>query len=346
MYSTPWFGSGARNTGVGIVWRSTLIEEIPSRDPIGNQALVCAKLVVSKCLRSLWAERRPSSDSETVHWSTRRETTTIDIVNSRTPARGLGRVTCALLALAIAAHPALAQRQAPGQLYGRVKSAAGIPIPGVEILLVDTDVRTVTDDSGTFALAKAPVGHFHFIARRMGYRPVDTMLDRKENETKELRIELEAAVEMLDTVTVNGRRTTVRMRDFWSRQANSPGAFITREDLEVRRPLHPSDMLRTIMGVKVGDDQMNGRPLISMSRNDIGAVRKILGADCRVNYYIDGSWVPPGSFHLDDIPASAIEGIEVYRGPSETPAQFRQRETACGLIVIWTRDPSSSRPGR
>ena len=34
-----------------------------------------------------------------------------------------------------------------------------------------------------------------------------------------------------------------------------------------------------------------------------------------------------------------IEAMEVYRGPAETPAKFRQREAACGLIVIWTREP-------
>ena len=54
---------------------------------------------------------------------------------------------------------------------------------------------------------------------------------------------------------------------------------------------------------------------------------------------VDGNWVPPGTFHLDDISPTMIEAIEIYRGPAEVPAKFRQRETACGLIVIWTREP-------
>ena len=41
--------------------------------------------------------------------------------------------------------------------------------------------------------------------------------------------------------------------------------------------------------------------------------------------------------------AMSIEAIEAYRGPAEIPPRFRQRDTACGLIVIWTREPPPKR---
>ena len=32
-----------------------------------------------------------------------------------------------------------------------------------------------------------------------------------------------------------------------------------------------------------------------------------------------------------------IRGIEVYRGESDTPAEFGTRWVQCGTVVIWTR---------
>ena len=32
-----------------------------------------------------------------------------------------------------------------------------------------------------------------------------------------------------------------------------------------------------------------------------------------------------------------IAGVEVYRGPSELPAEFAGMESRCGAVVIWTK---------
>ena len=35
-----------------------------------------------------------------------------------------------------------------------------------------------------------------------------------------------------------------------------------------------------------------------------------------------------------------VDGIEVYRGNSEIPGRWRNHNSACGLIVVWTQQPS------
>ena len=65
-----------------------------------------------------------------------------------------------------------------------------------------------------------------------------------------------------------------------------------------------------------------------------------------MSYYVDGSWVPPGTFHMDDLSPLMLEAVEVYRGPSEIPVRFRQRETACGVIALWTREPPAKQAQR
>jgi outer membrane receptor protein involved in Fe transport len=60
------------------------------------------------------------------------------------------------------------------------------------------------------------------------------------------------------------------------------------------------------------------------------------GGRAVVGVYVDGFRVPgdPGDA-LSMINAADVEGIEVYRGPSELPAEFMSDD--CAAIVIWTR---------
>ena len=86
-----------------------------------------------------------------------------------------------------------------------------------------------------------------------------------------------------------------------------------------------------------------GRNPPSVGNRPTGVGR--IGGICEVTYYIDGSYVPSGTFHMDDMSPTMVEAVEVYRGPSETPARFRQRDSACGIIAIWTREPpAKSKP--
>jgi hypothetical protein len=57
---------------------------------------------------------------------------------------------------------------------------------------------------------------------------------------------------------------------------------------------------------------------------------------CNPLIWVDGQQAP--GLEIDDILASDIHAIEVYRGPSTTPAQFVMNGSApCGTIVVWTR---------
>ena len=140
------------------------------------------------------------------------------------------------------------------------------------------------------------------------------------------------------------------MAEFWSRRMVGIGAFITRDDIERRHPQRASDLLRTVTGLRVimGESGFD-KPVITMGRNPVvsrsgRSSSPTLANDCSVSYYVDGSYVPSGTFHMDDMSPFMIEAIEVYRGPSETPARLRQRDTACGVIVIWTREPPARQP--
>ncbi|MBV9111159.1 MAG: hypothetical protein JO306_17265, partial [Gemmatimonadetes bacterium] len=65
-----------------------------------------------------------------------------------------------------------------------------------------------------------------------------------------------------------------------------------------------------------------------MTRKDGGCVPVLV---------VDGIPMPGTEMDLEIAPED-IEGIEVYRGPSEIPPRYIALASPCGLIVVWSRD--------
>jgi hypothetical protein len=68
-----------------------------------------------------------------------------------------------------------------------------------------------------------------------------------------------------------------------------------------------------------------------------------LAAGCAPAVFVDGMLMNREGRALinDYVVPQMIEGIEVYRGASESPAQYQDRD-GCGTILIWTRQGSPS----
>jgi hypothetical protein len=242
----------------------------------------------------------------------------------------------------VLAVPALGQKKT--LLFGVVTNLDGVRLSRVDVSIAQTDFRLITNDSGEFVFNAPPTGRVRLLVRRLGFKQQEKGFKLNEGESKQIDFELEGIPELLDSVLVLEKGGNGKMAEFWARRAMGNGAFITRAEIEKRNPYRMSDMLRMLSGVRVSTNGSDAeRPVISMGRTPIAmrSFRNVqsLAGDCKVSYYLDGNWVSPGSFHPDDFPPGTIEAMEVFRGPAEIPAKFRQRETACGLIVIWTREP-------
>ena len=267
------------------------------------------------------------------------------------------RFPCFRAAAALVLASAAAGSQEPTVLFGVVTNLNGLRLAGVEMTIANTSLRAVTNDSGQFQFDTPPTGRLHLRARRVGFRQADHALKLDAGASRQEDFELEGVPEVLDSVRILGQQQgTGRMAAFWNRRMIGVGAFITRSEIEHRGAYRSSDLLRTINGVRVLGDNPSGRPIIQMGRMAVmaGTMRSTdprksntdFASKCQVNYYVDGNWVNPETFHMDDLAPSSIEAVGIYRGPAEIPPAFRQRETACGLIVIWTREgPAKEKPG-
>ena len=233
--------------------------------------------------------------------------------------------------LAIAADAPLRAQELT--LRGIVIDTSGAPIPNADVGIASLRRLTRTDDSGRFVLADVKAGAMQISVRRLAYEPRRIEhFARADDEP--LRITLTPNVTLLEGVyvTAGEMRRREQVEEFYRRLTRGLGTYVTRDDIEGRASGTPSDMLRTVPGirfVKVASGRGIRFPTTSMARRD-----------CAPMIWIDGQKAP--GLEIDDVTLTDIEGIEIYNGPSTTPFQFSQGAggMTCGTIVIWSRPPT------
>jgi hypothetical protein len=238
-----------------------------------------------------------------------------------------------VLLLSAVAWPAFAQ--SVGAIRGTIKDSAGVPVPGVEVVLLQMRSAVYSDSLGVFRFANIPSGKRQLHFRRLGFSPKSIDADITEGTTLALAVVLEPYATEIEGMTVEEatRRRQV-LSDFYDRSSRGFGHFVTREQIEKRNPMNLSDMMRMIPGARLV-------PLRGGSQATLRFSRAQGARDCPPQYWVDG--VKAWNLNIDDIVPQDVEGIEVYSGASTVPPQFNTREgtTICGVVLIWTRIPGT-----
>jgi hypothetical protein len=219
-----------------------------------------------------------------------------------------------------------------------VDSADGSLLENVGILVDSLKKVARTDSKGRFTLTKMPAGQVELAIRRLGYKPQHQTIVLSGGVNDSVKVVLVAQPEVLSAIAVDEveRRHRQGIEEFYVRRAEGIGTFITRDQLEELRSTQPTDALRMVPGVQLGRAR-NGERTVRFT-----GTTSINHRDCPPSLWLDGQRVP--NMELDQIPAQDIEGIELYRGASTTPAQFWQgntNTTLCGTIVVWSRSPGA-----
>jgi len=129
-----------------------------------------------------------------------------------------------------------------------------------------------------------------------------------------------------------------------SRKAAGIGLQYNHDDFDKTNYQTLGQFLQSVPGLRVADPR--SASTMAMTRSTSTMVQNTLGSrgsDCHVGWYVDGHRMDlPGrtdpmtdglaSFSLD-----GIEAVEVFRGLSETPAQFADPDLRCGVVAVWTR---------
>jgi hypothetical protein len=228
---------------------------------------------------------------------------------------------------------ALAAQPKPGTIVGTVRSTTTqLPLISVSLDIAGTGHRGFTDSLGAYRLGETLAGDVQLNARAVGYEPASFRITMRTDVATLVNLQLKP-LPTLAPVTVSEagvRRGDERMADFHERKRSGFGRFVTREDIERRNVSDSRELMRGIPGVKLIGSR------VAMSSG--------MSSNCAVQYFVDGVHIvaPPSDFLVQFRPRD-LEGIEVYRGPAETPVEFSRGGASCGVIVLWTRTPGGNR---
>jgi len=198
--------------------------------------------------------------------------------------------------------------------------------------------RLATDSVGRFEFIVTRTSAVQLFAQRVGYRSAGTPVlyfDGHRYLQVEVRLHTEAVLlAPLEVIVWSDMDRSPLLDNFRFRSANATGLYITRRDIEARRPMYVTDMLRSVPGIQLVGGGSGTRPRIELGR---GA-----GKGCTTQIFVDGMLMTRGAaaadIRLDDVVSpGSVEGIEIYRGLSSIPPEFLNVESECGVVAVWTR---------
>jgi hypothetical protein len=207
-----------------------------------------------------------------------------------------------------------------------VEQGTGHPVLGATVTLVGTTKSATSDSSGHFRYEGLTPGLYVVQVNAIGFSKGIFQLELREGEALSRVFELTPRVYGMDPLTVEAERRSAgrRFDEFRQRMARGVGSFITKEDIERRNPSNLMDMLRTLRGVHA--ECQGSNCIVRFSGQP---------TSCEPKYVLDN--LPSDSWIVESLNPRDIEGVEVYRGASEMPAEYGGSDAACGAIVVWTK---------
>lgn len=238
-----------------------------------------------------------------------------------------------------AARPAAAPR-VTGFIDGIVSDTAMRGVGFAEVLIVRTDIRLQTNSQGRFRFYDVPPGQYLLIVRRIGFRPISSIIQVNARDTLRLSFVMEPAVRVLDSVIVLDRQLTPKMAAFEERRRQGFGFFLTESEIEKRNLPVAADYLRLAPSISLAPSpNASGiSELVAISKREGGSIFGDGAGACALQIVLDGIPMPP-RFPLELLPTpKEIAGIEVYDGPATVPPQFNGLDRRCGMVLVWTKD--------
>jgi len=218
--------------------------------------------------------------------------------------------------------------QAIRGVHGRVVDAkTRAPLEGAELSIANgASTRSGTD--GSWSLPNVSAGRNAILVRRMGYSGTTINITLPRDDTSGVTIALMASTRALDAVVITASRRTQRLRD-----APVMMKLIDRKDIEETGASDVASVLTEQTGIQFtgGHPSGSGVGLEGMS-------------DQHVLVLLDG--VPlygriADGLDLTRVPTSAVQRIEVVKGPQST---LYGSEAMGGVVNIITRQAGIAPP--
>jgi len=251
---------------------------------------------------------------------------------------GVVSVAGAQLPTALARRDSAQQTRSFGTIDGVVSDTNLVPLHAAFVSILGTSVRVGTGPNGRFRIVRLPAGQYLLVVKRVGYRPVSSVIDVAASDT--LRVsytlaEVPQTATTLGAVVVTEPSNSERLQGFDSRRKLGVGSFLTLDQINKANTVFTTELMRKFPAVNVSPSHTSViTEYFALSAREGG--NPSMGA-CPMQVYLDQ--VPlPTPFNLDLLPTPKdLYGIEVYSGSSTIPPQFAGPNRGCGVILVWTK---------
>ena len=228
------------------------------------------------------------------------------------------------------------------------------PVAGAEVTLPDLGLTTLSNDQGSFRLNEVPAGTQHVVVRHIGQAALTATIVFAPGEVVNRRLLL-GPVTTLDPMIVSETEIDRRMTSFEDHRHIGLGHFLTSAQLRTMEGLSTGAVLSNLTGLAFVRGHAGQQWVISSraggSLSATGANPRIDKSDqlkgavdgmCYAHVYLDRMLVYAGKdeeplFDVNSLAPSQIEAIEYYAGPAQTPPEYSELNSTCGILVIWTR---------
>lgn len=242
------------------------------------------------------------------------------------------------------------------------------PIQDVEVMLMDSHRRAVTNWMGEARIDGVAAGMHRVRIRKLGFSPLDVQLMFRGDSMSPVFLLSESSIS-LDTVRIMAPSVRQNLREFDDRRRLGIGRFITQSDLThdanrefalVAAAKFPGVQAKTDLGGKwhlvstrgacgastsftdLPPASDNDAPPAMRSRGGKGSQEEVKakmysscsGTSCPIKLFLDGLALQPDDF--DIVHTWDLAGVEYYTGAS-MPAQYRISGGACGVLLMWSR---------
>ena len=240
---------------------------------------------------------------------------------------------------AAAQEPSTDAPAASARLVGRILiDGMERPLAAAQVELLAQGAYALTDSAGRFQLVSIEPGWDTLQISLLEFASEKIPVFVRPGALHRVELVVPYPFAVLEELTVEllGPRAQ-RMRGFEQRRTTRNGRFFARADIERRRPVLLSQLLRSEPWIRVTAD----RRIMLQGKSAVRSFRRTRAAglpQCRPTIFVDGVRRNSQLTRLNDIDPRRIEGIEIYRAPF-IPFRFRDHSRpgiGCGSIVVWT----------
>lgn len=250
------------------------------------------------------------------------------------------------------AGAAAGRRAAGAPVRGIVVDAAGKPLGSAMVALSSNPTAVTTGSNGRFELAGQRLGTQSVLVRRLGYQPVEVVVNVTSQPSAPLTVTLDEFVPIIESVVIEARHNAaLEQVGFARRRHYGLGRYFEAKDLEhvtnLENFFKTIPVLNRRMGLPLAKTTNRSQDIIDVrdgpspgGNNRTNARPKLVDASqggggdesgsCRATF-VDGVRVSETDFLMPN----EVAAIEVY-SPSMTPSEFRALYATCATVVIWT----------